>query len=460
MSTFKDILDTISGLEGEMTQFIISGKQHKSLAKSSMEGVLNFPVLVSDSLSIEDAGLVSKALEKQFASFTLVCMTMNPYLYTSGAPNASKYIKQFHQNVDTKADMTDVINTVTGFMQEAATKLDIDYEQVEEVSQHMVYHIYEGVNHAGLNQKNIKYNYSVSEIANPKIVNTFNRKSLVLEASYDTIFNVNDGGVDVGGVDVTNNINGHIDSGALGRGIGSAMSRGRNGGSGAHGYKDVKFLMDNDYKKANELVPTLIHIRIFPVDKISDTELDPIDFVLGVKATLHPISSEEMVVNIVRGIKNDDKMFNFIRWTTGEIKFFKDFVFAMNDLKLDAVNTSSKASRWWTMLKRRKALARIKNVIMPNKLLPNATIVITQEEVDILREQYGYNLANTNLIVKLMNAYFLIAFVIVDPALQRVKFLFDGKNEFDTLTYATLAREATTNDKQFKEMVNMLGRRI
>ena len=50
MSTFKDILDTISGLEGEMTQFIISGKQHKSLAKSSMEGVLNFPVLVSDSL--------------------------------------------------------------------------------------------------------------------------------------------------------------------------------------------------------------------------------------------------------------------------------------------------------------------------------------------------------------------------------------------------------------------------
>ena len=387
-------------------------------------------------------------------------MTMNPYLYTSGAPNASKYIKQFHQNVDTKADMTDVINTVTGFMQEAATKLDIDYEQVEEVSQHMVYHIYEGVNHAGLNQKNIKYNYSVSEIANPKIVNTFNRKSLVLEASYDTIFNVNDGGVDVGGIDVTNNINGHIDSGALGRGIGSAMSRGRSGGSGAHGYKDVKFLMDNDYKKANELVPTLIHIRIFPVDKISDTELDPIDFVLGVKATLHPISSEEMVVNIVRGIKNDDKMFNFIRWTTGEIKFFKDFVFAMNDLKLDAVNTSSKASRWWTMLKRRKALARIKNVIMPNKLLPNATIVITQEEVDILREQYGYNLANTNLIVKLMNAYFLIAFVIVDPALQRVKFLFDGKNEFDTLTYATLAREATTNDKQFKEMVNMLGRRI
>ena len=96
MSTFKDILDTISGLEGEMTQFIISGKQHKSLAKSSMEGVLNFPVLVLDSLSIEDAGLVSKALEKQFASFTLIVMTMNPYLNThGGTPSAAKYVKRF-----------------------------------------------------------------------------------------------------------------------------------------------------------------------------------------------------------------------------------------------------------------------------------------------------------------------------------------------------------------------------
>ena len=85
---------------------------------------------------------------------------------------------------------------------------------------------------------------------------------------------------------------------------------------------------------------------------------------------------------------------------------------------------------------------------------------LTQEELEIMRDQYGYNLTNSQLVDKLMKAYFLIAFVIVDPALQRVKFLFDGKSDYDTLTYATLAREATTNDKQFKEMVNMLGRRI
>ena len=147
---------------------------------------------------------------------------------------------------------------------------------------------------------------------------------------------------------------------------------------------------DNDVKKANELVPTLLHIRIFPVDKSdSDANLQPIDLVIGIKATIHPVSTEEMITNIARGIKNENKFFNFIRWTTGEISFFKDFVLSMNELKIDAINTGSKSSRWWTMLKRRKALAKIKNRILPDRLLPNSTIVITQETADTLRNQYG-----------------------------------------------------------------------
>lgn len=467
MSAFKDILDTIQSIDGEMIQYILHGKRQRSLSKSAQEGILNFPVLISDSLTIEDASLISKALEKEFASFTLTVMTMNPYLYTSGAPSAEKYIRQFHQNIDVKADATDIANVVTSFMNEAATLLGVDYDTISVANEHIAYHIYEGVNHSGMNKENMKFNYSVTEIADPRIVNTFNQKAIVLEdndyyarGSRATVNNTGDTRVTQHNSydgDITYNVHGGLDSREVGRAIGRTVSRSTTNVGQA---RDAKMMMDNDYKKANELVPTLIHIRIFPVDKSTKEEFQPIDFVLGVKATLHPIPSEEMIVNIVRGIKNDNTAFNFIRWTTGEIKFFKDFVLTMNDLKIDAINTSSKASRWWTMLKRRKNLARIKNNILPQRLLPNATIVITQEEVDILKEQYGYNLTNAAIVDKLMKAYYLIAFVIVDPALQRVKFLFDGKSEYDTLTYATLAREATTNDKQFKEMVNMLGRRL
>ena len=129
-------------------------------------------------------------------------------------------------------------------------------------------------------------------------------------------------------------------------------------------------------------------------------------------------------------------------------------------MKIDATNDGAKASRWWSMLKRRRSLAKMKNRFSKDKLLPNATLVLTQEEVNSIRESYGYDLNKPSMAYELMHNYFLMVFVIVDPALQRVKFLFDGRNEFETLTYATLSREATTNDKQFKEMINMMSRRI
>lgn len=478
MSTFKDILDTISNLEGELTDVIISGKQHKSLSKSAMESILNFPCIVDNSLSIEDATLVNKSLERQFATFVLTVVTMNPYLYTHGEPNAGKYIHKLHQNLDTRVDSTDIHNTMANLLNEAANKLGVDYESLEGLEEHMLYHIYEGVNHSGMNAMNMKFNYTIEDVTESKTLNSLANATPIFERfnpnSYggmkreqtnnyrgDHIINNNISGDYDGRTDLNIDAR-NVDMGAMGRELGRAIRNGGgNGGVNRSMTRDVKFLMDNDVKKANELVPTLLHIRIFPVDKSDNDEpLPPIDLVIGIKATIHPVSTDEMITNIARGIKNENKFFNFIRWTTGEISFFKDFVLSMNELKIDAINTGSKSSRWWTMLKRRKALAKIKNRIFPDRLLPNSTIVITQETADTLRNQYGYDLSDSRLAYKLMENYFLIAFVIVDPALQRVKFLFDGKNEFEVQTYATLSREATTNDKQFKEMLNMLGRRL
>ena len=462
MSTFRDILDTISGLEGEVTDFMYNTRKQHSLSKTAMEGVLNFPVIVSNALTIEDASLISKALEREFASFVLVSMTMNPTLYTTSKNlSAADYIKKFHQNVDTRTNGTDVLNAATKMLQEAADKLDLDYESLEGLEETVAYKIYEGVNYPNINKENIRVSYTIEDVTNSSILNeSVNRRISgisrpIIEA--DTT-NVNNGGTylkdiarvnveDVGGVNVNVNMQSPKGMTMMNRGTGRDA-------------KQLQHMMDNDAKKSNELVPTLLHMRVYPVDKSTNVELPPIDFVMGIKATLHPVSSDEMITNVCRGIKNENTFFNFLRWTTGEIRFLKDFVFGMNELKLDAVNSSAKASKWWSMLKRRKAMAKIKNVILPNKLLPNATIVITQEEVDTIKEVYGYDLTNTSLVYKMMENYFLIAFVIVDPALQRVKFLFDGRNQFETLTFATLAREATTNDKQFKEMLNMLGRRI
>ena len=459
MGTLKDIIDTIGNIEGDVAGMISGGKKFKSLSKASMDGTLNFPVIVSNALSIEDASLVSKALERQFASFTLTLMTMNPYLYTMGGrATAANYINKFHQNVDTRTDATDIHNAITNMMTEAAMKLHIDdYEVLDEVSECIMYKVYEGVNHSGVNTDNMRYSYSIEDVTESSILNDFANRSVVYEDTFkDHSMNVANASVHDNEFNYNIDAN-RLDTRTLGRELGHAM---RPVGGGGDKRQFNHMSVSSDYKKANELVPTLLHMRIYPIDSTTKTELPPIDFVMGIKATMHPVSSEEVVINIARGIKNENTFFNFIRWTTGEISFFKDFVLSINELKIDAINTGSKSSRWWTMLKRRKGAAKIKNALSNNRLLPNATIVITQEESDMIKNQYGYDLEKTSIAYKLMENYFLISFVIVDPALQRVKFLFDGKNEFEIMTFANLARENTVDDRKFKEMVNMLGRRI
>ena len=432
MSAIKDIIDTLKDVKGEFIPYINTGKNIGSLSKFNQSSVLNFPVIVSNTLSLEDATLIAKALEKEFASFVLTFTTMNSqYVTDPDKNNALDYIKKFHQNMDTRMDSSDITNFISDKVNES-----FDYTVVESSEENgpcVTYRVYEGVNDRAINELNVKYGYTAESVINETPLNNLGKRSIVREA-----------GGDVRDIARKNNA--------------TIYDTTKNGL-----YKDVKFLMDNDVKKANELVPTLLHIRIFPRMKGSGNMIVPtetMEFVLGIKATLHPVDTEEMVTNVARGIKNENIFFNFLRWTTGEIKFFKDFLLSINELKIDATNDGAKASRWWSMLKRRRSLAKMKNRFSKDKLLPNATLVLTQEEVNSIRESYGYDLNKPSMAYELMHNYFLMVFVIVDPALQRVKFLFDGRNEFETLTYATLSREATTNDKQFKEMINMMSRRI
>ena len=494
MSTFKDIIDTISSVHGELTNQILTSRTNQSVSKMAQEGVANFPVLVSDALTIEDATLVSKALEKEYASFLLVAMTMNPVLSTDGSnASASQYVNKFHQNIDTKATGSDLLNAMSTFTEAAMNKFDLDYQTVEEMQTAMLYYLFENVDCKSINEMNAKYSYVVKDIAESTILNDISNRRIDL--TYKPIFEARNDRNSLGpGHTVHRNNTGSSSSGnsprvyrvnnngykpkeskpnttnpQLNGALTLQMSNDmrRNLGEdkltsnmiSAMSTRQTQHMMDNDVKKANELVPTLLHMRMFRVNKETGDVL-PIDFVLGIKATLHPIPSEQMITNVCRGIKNEDTFFNFLRWTTGETRFFKDFVFAINELKIDAINSSNRSSKWWSMLKRRKALSKIKNIILPNKMLPNATLVVTQEEVDTIREVYGYDLTKASILNKLMSNYFLLGFVIVDPSLQRVKFLFDGQSQFETLTYATLARESSTNDKQFKEMLNMLGRRF
>lgn len=451
MGALQEILDTIRDINktlGAHKATFKAATTNTSISKSSMEGIFNFPVVVSNAMTIDDASLVSKALERQYASFLLTTMTMNPMLDITdmGDVNPRTYIKKFHQNNGSIGLLTTEGATSDDVINQAVDVLNEMFNVEYTIEGTCIGGVYSNVKSYEAAKLLAKHNYCVTDVLESSIVNDKFKKigdrkivKPVREADY---------------YDEDDDYNTFIQHAKL-----DANEANKNR---AFSVRPMEHLMNNDVKKANELVPTLLHVRFLPYsisDKHEMTNLPPVDFVVGVKTTLHPVSSDEMVLNMARGVKNDNKFFNFIRWTTGEISFFKDFLFSLNELKLDAINNSDTSSKWWTTLKRRKNIANIKRVMKEN-ILPNATIVLTKEEVDIVKKYYGYDLYNPFIMDKVMSHYYLLGFVIVDPALQRVDFLFDGKKEYETMTFAGLARENTVDDKKFKDMMSMLGRRM
>lgn len=452
MGEISDIVSSIKEL-GHATSDLVNNisfatskivrPSSRSVSAMALQGIANFSVLMSDSVDFEDGIMIGTSLEQRFATFLLTVLTMNPYMSVSGkeGPSAAEYLKQFHQNMGTQYEMDTkeiskmfesgipnfdtVSENMTSFITDASDTMGIDYNCWVRESLQIASVIYEGVSSNIVNMQNMKFNYTMEDVTERVILN------------------------DKGVVKIT-----------------SALE------ASVHGYQPKKIkqwndkkskvdpIVNNEFKKSNDSVPTLLHIRVYPYDKDTKQSLEPMDFVVGVKATIHQVSSTDIISNLASGLHNGGTFFNFIRWTTGETKFFKDFLLMMDQNKFDAANLGSSANGWWSALRRRKASSTIRKFSKGKGILPNATIVCTTDDLIALKETHGFDLTgpNTELIYTLMKKYFLISFVRVNPALQRVDFLFDGNSQFETSSYATISKQNGKDDKKFKEMMKMLGR--
>jgi len=198
-------------------------------------------------------------------------------------------------------------------------------------------------------------------------------------------------------------------------------------------------LHDNDIKKCNELVPTTLSVTLQQIK--GDNFGGNVNFILGIKGLMHPVNSDEMVSNLLDGYKSGNRFFNFLRWTSGEIAFLRDLVMNVDGIKEDALKKHRKgSSHWWTTLKRNRTLSRVKNTFGKNKILPNATIACSMEEVMEIKDTYNVDLMDPKAVMKLMDRYFLLGFVVVDESQELCYFMFDGEREFQALSFKGLER--------------------
>jgi hypothetical protein len=223
-----------------------------------------------------------------------------------------------------------------------------------------------------------------------------------------------------------------------------------------------KQLMDSDVKKANELVPSLLVVN-YAIDAGPTKELVQTSAIIGIKTRLIPMDSFEILQKLVSKNKDKSGLIKFIRATTGEIRFMKDFVLAIDKAKVDALSRSKKGSvnPIWKVLERRAAISDLRKALnQKNDASPITTLVITQEEVDYLKKESGMNMDNVATANYILQAYNLMGLVIVDESTETAKFLFDGEFDlFDTLSYNSIERE-NGDSNMYKKVINLMSKRM
>lgn len=568
MTILKDINDTLRDAVHIAKEMDIKLNKQTSIAKLSSAATLQFPVITSRSINVDTAQTVVKALERQYAMFVQMVISMNPYLDLEKDRNLQGYLRNIHQNnvgiIDLKESAMSLYSDDFGrtllfslnegcngqvlasnreqmfnpeeylnnkilnnlyaskeiSLENAMLNLDYYYKKNPEIlTERSIYQIIKEKNQQRKNRKeqrdvkNNTYNddddlydkngnFSMKKAMDPlpdfakeannraKNSNINNIKSNVKPEDPNSSYHQNNNY----DVEPSNNKNEQKQSKLTDKQFShqKMMDRHKMRMDNANlelnkqklelqqknqetenliNEKKFKYelqkskldyqskamvkLSDNDVKKCNELVPTTLSLTLQV--KAGNNFGGVSNFVIGVKGLLHPVNSDDMISNLLSGYKSGNKFFNFLRWSSGEIKFIKDLILNMDNIREDVVRKHAKnGSGWWSALKRRRNVAALRRIKGSGRILPNTTIVCSINEIDELKEAYGVDLMNPTSIKKIMKTFFLLGFVVVDDSQELCHFIFDGENNYQVVSFNGLEKENNSKN-DFKEIYKLIN---
>ncbi len=213
---------------------------------------------------------------------------------------------------------------------------------------------------------------------------------------------------------------------------------------------------DQDYKKSNELQPTLLQIQFISTNENNDPI--KVDAYVGIKSKIYCVDSADIANHIVSKRSYNFSLYNLIKATSGEIEFWRDFVFAIKKAKIDAVSNTNRgsSSKLWKVLERRALASKINRFMsLRNDATAITTLVVSAYDVEMLRKMEDIDISNSRVARKLMDDYNLVGIVIVDDSTESAKFIFDtGDDEYEPYTFKTLKRD---DKMDYKQMIQLLA---
>ena len=219
-----------------------------------------------------------------------------------------------------------------------------------------------------------------------------------------------------------------------------------------------KVVLNTEYKKANELQPTMMVVNFM---KHTEEHGDYINTaVIGIKCKIYPISSSDIVNRISGKLRDKSFLTNFVRATTNEIGFFRDFLFAVDQAKFDAKSYGRQATsnKLWKVLERRGVKSKFRRSLkMYNDATAISTLVMSENDAEYLKKTESVDIMNVSRARKIMDEYNFLCLVVANQSTEVASFLYDtGDDTFEMIPFSGLEREAS--DNSYKKMVNLMAK--
>lgn len=210
----------------------------------------------------------------------------------------------------------------------------------------------------------------------------------------------------------------------------------------------VADIKDTDIKKVNNMMPSVLVVKLHTKDSGVTTNV-----AVGVKAKIQYVPQDEVIYRISSKNKDKNMLFNFIRSTTREISFLKDFLFALDKAKLDAIKIQKSSNSVWKILERRAVRNRVRMFNNDGGYGGIVSLVISADTLATLNKEYDFK-ASISEVENLISQYNLLAFFVADDVNERATYLFDdASRQFTTVSYTALEK---TDSKEYKKIINLL----
>lgn len=464
-----DVLDAADGTE--VGKFISKKNPSiKSITRANKDLTMTFPVMVSNTVDPASAQLVSRALERKFV--TLTQMLLSAISITS-SKDAIDHLKNVHSNLDLTSlfDVDDYLAvsqeaTANHIFDAAEIKAVYEAFRQERLRAKPLNHLHEflskDVTDAIAKQPSVAKNLNIkqwnglSDDDKARVMRHYNSPTVTQNKDLERQLRA----ADQERNRLTNNfarsramqnrrINAvQADNDALQARIDDLTAVRTNGIS--------HLAKDQDYKKANELQPTLLQIQFISTNDNNDPIT--VDAYVGIKTKIYCVDSADIANHIVSKRSYNFSLYNLIKATSGEIEFWRDFVFAIKKAKIDAVSNTHRgsSSKLWKVLERRALASKINRFMSArNDATAITTLMVSAYDVEMLRKMEDIDISDSRVARKLMDDYNLVGIVIVDDSTESAKIIFDtGDDEYEPYTFKTLKRD---DKMDYKQMIQLLA---